>query len=377
MGSESATKDKKAKADEELDESRKSDGGEDRDSDAGDDDQHDADETDRAKGSDRAKASDRDDDDGDDDGDDGDEKDDEDEEDDDQDDEDEDEDEDDSDDQDDGDDQDDEEDDDDDEEKSAKPASKPAPGATAKSAVTSAGKGDPKTAKPADAKQPFSAKPAADKPAAAGAATKPSPAASKQPPVPGAKPTKPVKGKPAGPKRGGGFSMRNVILFGALVVVLLAAFGVLGNRDGGGLPNIRGWKAGDTPNVEITVVTTDWNNLACMMEGDIKGRHCGFTAPNKATDGAKNAREDDKLLQPFSTTDHANFLASGFFMQPELKEKLDKENWDTPSPRFNVTCKLVVEGRAKAAKVQWKQGDGWGPGDNWPVGEVKECKIAK
>jgi hypothetical protein len=72
-----------------------------------------------------------------------------------------------------------------------------------------------------------------------------------------------------------------------------------------------------------------------------------------------------------------NFLAAGVFTQPELKMKLDNENWSRPSPRLNVSCKLKIEGRATSAKVQWMQGDAWGPGNNWYTGVVSDCKIAQ
>jgi hypothetical protein len=253
------------------------------------------------------------------------------------------EDEDDDDEEDDDEEDDDEEDDDEEEEPAPKPSAKPQAKAPAKATGSSPSGASKSTGKAAVARKGGKAKP-------------------------GAK----------GQQRRSGFSMRNVILFGGLVVALLAAFGMLGNRSGGTGPvNAPRWKTNDVVNVEITVVTTDYKDLGCAMEGDVAGRYCAFTAPNKPNAAAKTSRDDDKLLQPFSTTDHVNFLASGFFMQPDIKKKLDAENWERPSPRFNANCKLKVEGRAKAAQVQWKQGDAWGPGNNWYTGVITECKLGK
>ena len=246
-------------------------------------------------------------------------------------------------------------------------------GAGAKPAAAAAGT---KAAVDGKANKPEGVK-AAGKPVGAKAADPKAPAGRV---VPGAKPGLAAKGKVGKrpPVKRSGFSLRNVILFGGLVVILLAAFGVLGNRDGGAPGNAPKWKAGETVNVEITVVTTDYKDLVCAMEGDVKGLHCGFLATNKKNEAAKTSREDEKLLQPFSTTDHVNFLAAGFFMQPELKEKLAAENFERPSPRFSVNCKLVVQGHAKGVKIKWKEdGDAWGSGDPWPLGDVKDCKIAK
>ncbi|MSP26614.1 MAG: hypothetical protein EXR75_15995 [Myxococcales bacterium] len=186
------------------------------------------------------------------------------------------------------------------------------------------------------------------------------------------------------PRRGAaarksGFSTRNVIGFGILVAVLLVAFGMLGTRGGGdgGTPQPR-WKIGQVVDVEITVVSPDFRNLSCAMEPEIAGKHCGFAAANKRHEKASGtARDDASLLQPYTTTDRTQFMAAGVWTQPALKEKLDKEDFERPGPRFAVACKYTVEGKTAAAQVQWKSGDAWHSGAGWYTGTVSECKIAK
>lgn len=179
--------------------------------------------------------------------------------------------------------------------------------------------------------------------------------------------------------RKSGVSARNVILFGGLVVLLLAAFGVLGSRNNGGPQNAPRWKLNEPVDVEITLVATDANDLNCAMEGEIGGLHCGFTSGNARNAAARGSRDDAKLLQPYSTTNRQNFLAAGLWMQPELKDaaELDKRVKAMQNPRFAVNCKFTPRGKAKSAKVQWKAGADWGPGDGWYVGDVKDCKLAK
>lgn len=216
-------------------------------------------------------------------------------------------------------------------------------------------------------------------PATSGSATK-APSAASKPSGTASKPKSgAAKGKRPAPKKSG-FSMRNVILFGGLVVLLLAAFGLLGNRDQGGPTNAPKWKLNEPVDVEITLVQTDANDLGCAMEGDVAGLHCAYTAPNaKNAAAGATSRDDDKLLQPYATTNHQNFFAAAVWTQADTKDavELDKKIKALPNPRFTLACKFTPRGRAKAAKVQWKPGTEWGDGSGWYVGDVKDCRLLK
>jgi hypothetical protein len=174
-----------------------------------------------------------------------------------------------------------------------------------------------------------------------------------------------------------GSPTRNIILFVILVGGLAAAFGIFGSTggDGGPAPAAK-WKEGTVVPVEITLVTTDYKNLACAMAEEVKGRYCAFESQNKRNPKSQgDVRAEENLLQPFTTTDQIQFMASGLWMDPALKAKLDKENWERPSPRFSVTCQFSVEGRTNTAFVQWKPGEGWHSGNGWYTGSVKDCKL--
>ena len=190
----------------------------------------------------------------------------------------------------------------------------------------------------------------------------------------------PVRARPLPRRRRKrGNPTRNIILFVVLVGGLALAFAALGNsRSGpGGTAGTPKWKVGQVVDAEITLVTTDHNNLACAMPTDVNGRHCAFSERNKASGKPSDPRQADKLLQPYTTVDRVQFMASGLWMQPELKAKLDKENFDRPSPRFSVKCKFHVEGKSKNAFVQWKNGEGWHPANDWYTGWVDNCRISK
>jgi len=139
-------------------------------------------------------------------------------------------------------------------------------------------------------------------------------------------------------------------------------------------------KIGQTVEIELSLVTGDYEDLACTMPGAIAGRYCAFTAEDKPNPKVKQggARKDANLLQPImATIDGANViaLAAGLWVQPELAAKLDKENWDRPSPRFKAKCKLAVEEHARAM-YRWRAGEGW-HNDDLFCGAVSDCQLVK
>ncbi|MBW2454683.1 MAG: hypothetical protein JRI68_09235 [Deltaproteobacteria bacterium] len=176
------------------------------------------------------------------------------------------------------------------------------------------------------------------------------------------------RGRPAQRKKGS--PTRNIIFFVLVVGGIAAAFAFLGNQSGGGGAPKAKWKTGETVDVELTLVHTDRQNLACAMKDEIKGRHCGFEAQNKRSSKSNDPTKNDKLLQPYTTTGGQQLMASGLWMQPSMIKGL-------PKSRFSVKCKFVVEGKSKAGFVRWKPGEGWHPGNGWYTGELKDCSLAK
>ena len=175
----------------------------------------------------------------------------------------------------------------------------------------------------------------------------------------------------------------NILLYALLIGGIALAFAFLGQQDGGGGDETHQptWKEGDLVDVSITLVTTDVKDLACASDEVVKDKHCSFDDKRKPHPKGNDVRTDPNVLQPYTTTDNARIqlLAAGMWTGPELKAKLDAENWNNPSPRFNVECKAKVEGRMKEAGVRWKPepDGGWlaGPAKDWYVVSLQDCKI--
>jgi hypothetical protein len=210
------------------------------------------------------------------------------------------------------------------------------------------------TAKPA-AKE---AKPAASKPAAA------KPAAAR-PARPKAEGREEVAARPP-PSAGLGKSvMLFVLVVGGIALLML----VLGAERGGGGPVIPQWKEGQQVEIDITLVSTDRQDLACASGTEMKGMHCGFET--QARRWSKGDPNDDKAtLRPYSTTANVNFLGAGVWSEPALlPDKL-------PNTRFSVKCKFDVAGKMPRADVRWHEGEGWNNVTDWYVGKVSDCKMS-
>jgi hypothetical protein len=143
---------------------------------------------------------------------------------------------------------------------------------------------------------------------------------------------------------------------------------LLGSERGVNGPAAPQWKEGDTVDVDITLVSTDKQDLACASGGDLKGLHCGYeTQAKRWTKGDPN--DEKKTLRPYSTTNGINFLAAGVWTDPALSGEL-------PKTRFAVTCKLNVAGKMPRADVRWHEGEGWNSVNDWYTGDVSACKLS-
>ena len=174
------------------------------------------------------------------------------------------------------------------------------------------------------------------------------------------------RAKNAAVPQGGGSLGKSVLLFFVIVIGLGAGFAILGREQPAQVAKPK-WKTGETVDVEITLVSTDRNDLACASTEEIGGKHCAFEAANKPH--PKGATDDKTLLKPYTTTDQVNLAAAGLWSEPALAPgKL-------PAARFSVKCKYKVEGTLKTLGVRWRDGEQFFPNTEWYAGAVSDCKL--
>lgn len=196
------------------------------------------------------------------------------------------------------------------------------------------------------------------KPARAGAKRGTKPARSK---IAGAPPPAPAR-KPAGSLG------KSVVLFVAIVGGLATAFVVFNNGDGGGGRVAPNWKVGQQVDVEITLVKTDKDDLACASADEISGKHCAFEGQNKKWSKG-DSTNDKTLLRPYTTTSGSELLAAGLWSEPALSGTL-------PALRFSVKCKYTVEGKVKKPSIRWATDKPWFDNNGeWFSGFVSGCTL--
>jgi hypothetical protein len=180
---------------------------------------------------------------------------------------------------------------------------------------------------------------------------------------------RPAAKRPAPPTAKGGSLGKSMILFVIIVGGLAAGFAILGADNAGGPAAKPKWTAGQTVDVEITLVRGDNADLACASADEFTGKHCAFEAENKPW--SKGPSTDDKVtLRPYTTTDRIQFVAAGLWSDPALTpDKL-------PATRFNAKCKMKVEGTTKKLGIRWNATENkWYQNDGWYVGTISGCTL--
>jgi len=147
--------------------------------------------------------------------------------------------------------------------------------------------------------------------------------------------------------------------------------------------DVESWQAGATSVVRITLVTADYNLLACASEQSFEGVHCAFKSPTEPWPRDANRPHDDNkkdIVQPYRTWfDNKLVFVAGLWSQPEVAYRLHREPSQGILPdklaRFAVECKVKFVGRFDAVKIRWNPQQSWGDPDApaW-VAVAQDCK---
>jgi len=132
--------------------------------------------------------------------------------------------------------------------------------------------------------------------------------------------------------------------------------------------------------VNITLVSTDAKNLACVSPEELNGYHCEFQTRSErwskpSTTGRPPAVD---TLAPYKTTDDYLFLVPGLFSQQALKDRLaiDPPVQGNEHMRFVANCKMHIEGKVRQADVRWATNGPWQIQHDVWVGSVSGCWLS-
>src|SRR5690606_5131957 len=107
------------------------------------------------------------------------------------------------------------------------------------------------------------------------------------------------------------------------------------------------WKIGSEGTVHLTVVTADYNKLACAHPDAVGPYHCAYADEKKPWPAAKDAPVDDNkknVIQPYRTPDGTLVMVAGLWAQPAVATRLHNEPphaiAEKKLARFVVECRM-------------------------------------
>ncbi len=146
------------------------------------------------------------------------------------------------------------------------------------------------------------------------------------------------------------------------------------------------WKVGGKETVAITLITADYQKLACASETVVEGYHCMYkneTEPFPREPGAPLDDNKAKIIQPYRTPEtNKLIMVAGLWAQPEVALRLHREPSmgveEEKLARFTVNCVVKFIGMLpKEAKIRWNPGQ-WVPPDmNAIVAAPESCTISE
>lgn len=142
------------------------------------------------------------------------------------------------------------------------------------------------------------------------------------------------------------------------------------------------WQVGSEANVRITLITADYNLLACAADQAVNGKHCAYKTESEPWPPDPAAPIDDNkasLIQPYRTFDNKLILVAGLWADPTMALRLHRE----PSAgvraeklaRFVANCRVRFTGRLETPKLRWQPGQQWQDEGPAFVAEPIECSL--
>jgi len=143
------------------------------------------------------------------------------------------------------------------------------------------------------------------------------------------------------------------------------------------------WTPGKTVDVEITLITADYDRLACVSEQEYAGYHCEYkteTAKWERPEGEPLDDNNKNLIQPYSMSpDNQLILVGGLWAQPEVAFRVQQEPYqyvpEKKQLRFLAACRVRLVEQVPQATIRWNKTASWGKqGPAW-VGVAESCKV--
>ncbi len=142
------------------------------------------------------------------------------------------------------------------------------------------------------------------------------------------------------------------------------------------------WEVGTEGTVHITVITADFDKLACADERVIEGMHCAYKADDEPFPIPEDAPYDNNkknVIQPYRTTDGQLLFMAGLWAEPEVAMRLHNEPpRNVPEKklaRFVAECRVAFLEEWEGTKFRWSPRESWSQGETGMVARPLECRI--
>ena len=128
-----------------------------------------------------------------------------------------------------------------------------------------------------------------------------------------------------------------------------------------------------TAAVDITLVTSDRTDVACVSLKGFQVYHCGFSTEIVNWQG-----DEQNKLAPYYTVDRHQYLIPGLFLEPAIRDRYQSELPNKPREqlrRFTAHCQIKIIGKLAGVRTHWQVNTAWGNPEDIEVGMVSGCKI--
>jgi hypothetical protein len=147
--------------------------------------------------------------------------------------------------------------------------------------------------------------------------------------------------------------------------------------------DMTGWRVGGHTKVRLTVITMDYERLACATTDTFGEEHCENQSESQRFEIKPGDPLDDTkqhTIQPYRTyPDNQLILVSGVWAQPDIATRLHREPWagipEQRQMRFVAECDVEFLGQFKNVKLRWKPDQSWNNEASAWVGKARSCHI--
>jgi hypothetical protein len=142
------------------------------------------------------------------------------------------------------------------------------------------------------------------------------------------------------------------------------------------------WHQGGTVRIGVTLITADYDRLACAHDKKVGEGHCeNKTESEPWPREAGEPLDDNKanVIQPYRTfPNNQLILIQGLWADPAVATRLHDEPSTLPEKkmsRFVVECTATFIGQLDNPKLRWQAKGAWNTERTATVATVKNCRV--